>query len=301
MIRARSRSFVSRKSRVLAILLLLLLAGCGKSKKPVIVGSMTGTEQSIVGEIVARHLEHRLQRKVQRRLGMGGELLAYQALESGEISLYPDYTGSVDAVLLKEIPSSDPTILLDRTRSEMARVARIEVLDPLGYENPTSVVVRAADADEAKIHSLSQAAGGTTRWKVGVGFDFQQPGGDMPALASYKLPLAQSVRGVEPSQLFPMLMSGDLSMIAVAATESRLTSPDFRVLEDDKRVFTLKQACLLVRQDSLAGDPQIRAALNQLAGKFTLDSVRKMDAEVDLKHRAPADVAAEFLAAAGLQ
>ena len=283
------------------MLSLLLLAGCGKSRKPIVVGSMTGSEQSILGEIVARHLEHRLQRKVQRRLAMGGELLAYQALVSGEISLYPDYTGSVDAIILKETPSADPAILLDRTRGELARIAHVEVLDPLGYANPASVVVRAQDADQAKVHTLSQAAAGATRWKLGVSFEFQQPGSDMPALASYKLPLAQSVRGVEAAQLFPLLMGGELTMIEVPATEGRLTSPDFRVLEDDKHAFSLKQACLLARQDSLADDPQIRTALNQLSGKFTLEAVRKMDAEVDLNHRAPADVAADFLANAGLQ
>ena len=299
--RAQSRPFISRKFCALVILSLLLLSACGKSKKPIIVGSMNGTEQTILGEIVARHLESRLQRKVQRRLAMGGELLAYQSLEGGEISLYPDYTGSVDAILLKETPSSDPTILLERTRSEMARIARIEVLDPLGYSNATTVVVRSADADQAKVRTLSQAAAGATRWKLGVSFEFQQSGSDMPALASYKIPLAQSVRGVEGSQLFPMLTNGDLTMIATTATEARLTSPDFRSLEDDRHLFPPQQACLLVRQDSLADDPQIRAALNQLSGKFTLDGVRKMDAEVDLSHRSPADVAAEFLASAGLQ
>lgn len=277
------------------------MAGCGNSKKPIVVGSMNGTEQTVVGETVAQHLEHQLHRKVQRRLASGSELITYQALATGDISLYPDYTGDVDARILKETPSSDPGILLERTRSEMHRTAQVELLGPLGYDNPAVVVVRSADAEQAKVQTLSQAAEGPTRWKLGVSFEFQQPGGGMPGLSSYKIPLSQSPRGVEAARLFPMLANGDLSMITATATDGRLASPDFRILEDDRHVFSPNQACLLVRQDVLMQDPAIRTALSQLAGKFTPELIRKMNAEVDLKHRTPADVAGEFLAQAGLK
>jgi glycine betaine/choline ABC-type transport system substrate-binding protein len=276
-------------------------AGCGPSKKPIVVGSRSDTEQLVVGEIVAQHLEHALERKVVRRLGLGGELIAYQALTGGEITLYPEYTGSIETSILKEPASQDPAIVLERTRNEMSRIGQADLLDPLGYQNPPVVVVRAADAERAKIRTLSDAAAGTLQWKLGASYEFRQRIDTLPAIGSYRLRMAQGVHGMEASQLFPALQKGDLTMIAVNATDGHLMSPEFRVLDDDMHVFPLYQACLLVRHDAIVEEPRLRPALAQLAGKFTDGMVSRMDADVELNHRSPADVAAEFLAAVGLK
>jgi osmoprotectant transport system substrate-binding protein len=278
-----------------------MAAGCGPSKKPIVVGSRSDTEQLVVGEIVAQHLEHALERKVVRRLGLGGELIAYQALIGGEITVYPEYTGSIETAILKEPASQDPAIVLERTRNEISRIGHADLLDPLGYENPPVVVVRAADAETPNIRTLSDAAAGTLQWKLGASYEFRQRIDTLPAISSYKLRMAQGVHGMEASQLFPALQKGDLTMIAVNATDGHLMSPEFRILKDDKHVFPPYQACLLVRNQAIVDEPRLRPALEQLAGKFTDGMVRKMDGDVELNHRLPADVAAEFLAAVGLK
>ena len=274
---------------------------CGKSKPSIVVGSSNGTEQLVMGEIVAQHLEHGLQRKVGRRLGLGGEQIAFQALTSGEITLYPEYTGAIEIGILKETPSPDRDIILNRTRNEILRTAQLDLLDQLGYDSPPVMVVRTSDAERAKIKTLSDAAAGAEKWKLGFSYEFQQRGDAVPALNVYKLPLARGAQGMDAARLFPALQSGDLTMVATNATDGNLASPEFRVLTDDKHVFPPYQACLLVRHDAFAAEPQLRPILAQLTGKFTGDMVRKMDADVDLNHRRPADVAADFLAAVGLK
>lgn len=277
------------------------MAGCGNRRKPIVVGSRSDTEQLVVGEIVAQHLEHALERKVERRLGLGGELIAYQALAGGEITLYPDYTGSIETSILREAASQDPAIVLERTRNEMSRLAQLDVLDPLGYENPPVVVVRTADAEKDKIRTLSDAAAGSLQWKLGASYEFQQRIDTLPAISGYRLGMAQGVHGMEASQLFPALQKGDLTMIAVNTTDGHLVSPEYRILDDDKHVFPPYQACLLVRHDATVEEPRLRPALAQLAGKFNGELLRKMDADVELNHRSLAGVASEFLAAAGLK
>jgi len=266
-----------------------------------VVGSQNSTAQMVVGEIVAQHLEHRLARKIQRRLGTGSEPIVYQALQSGEISLYPTFSGSIETEILQELLSTEPNVVWTRANKEMSRTAQLELLNPLGYENPPAMTVRTADAQEAQAATLSQAAEGKTRWKIGVSYEFQQRIDGIPAISNYKLPMAQAIRGMEARQLFPALEEGNLSMIAADSTDGRLTLPDYRVLADDKHAFAPYQACLLVRQDILSAEPQLRAYLGELSGKFTTEGVRKMSAEVDLNHRQPAAVAAEFLAQAGLK
>ena len=278
------------------------LSGCGgKATKPIVIGSQNSPAQIVVGEIVAQHLEHRLARKIQRSLGSGNELIVYQSLLAGEITLYPTFTGSVATVILREQPSADPGTVWTRSQTEMSRTAQMELFNPLGYDNPPVMVVKSADAQAAHATTLSQAAEGKTRWKIGVNYDFQQRVDGMPALSTYKLPMAQAIRGFEARQLFPALDKGDLSMIATDSTDGHLTSPDYTVLADDKHAFPPYQACLLVRQEALSAEPRLHAALAELSGKFTTEGVRKMSAEVELRHRQPADVAAEFLAQAGLK
>jgi osmoprotectant transport system substrate-binding protein len=303
-----SKSLVTRSFRPRVVILsavlanvILLAAGCGNAPKPIVIGSKSGTDQLIVGEIVAQHLEHRLHRKVKRRPDMGGTLVAYEALVSGDISLYPEYTGAIENVILREQPSSDPSVVLARVRGEMLRTAQIEVIDPLGYNDSPIVVVRSSDAAKARVHTLSEAAAGTFHWNLATSYDFQQRSDGLAALSMYKLPLEQGVRGMEAAQLFPALEKGEVTMITSDSTNGHLTSSAFTILTDDRHVFPPYQACLMVRADVLANEPELRSALAELAGKFSTDTVRKLDAEVILGHRKPADIAAEFLAQAGLK
>ena len=93
----------------------VLLASCS-SKKPIVVGSKNETEQMLLGEIVAQHLEHRLGRTVQRRLGLGDTAILYQSIISGEVGIYPEYTGLIESEILKEQANPDPQIVLARVR-----------------------------------------------------------------------------------------------------------------------------------------------------------------------------------------
>lgn len=288
---------------VAAAVSVLGLLGCarGKSVPPIVVGSQSGTAQTVVGEIVAQHLEHRLARKIERRPGLGNEQISYQALQAGEISLFPAFTGSLVSVILQEQPSADPGVVWERSHTELSRTAQLELLNPLGYENPPAMAVRAADAREAKATTLSQAAEAKTRWKIAVSYEFQQRIDGIPAISSYRLPMAQSIRAMEADKLFPALDHGDVSMIAADSTDGRLTSPAYTILADDKHAFPPYQACLLVRMQALSAEPRLRAALTELSGKFTTEGVREMSAEVALRHRQASEVAAEFLKQAGLK
>ena len=80
----------------------LLCAGCSASHAGGVlrVGSKNFTEQVVLGEIIAQHLEHRLHQKVERKLNLGGTLLAQQALLNREIDIYPEYSGTALAMVL---------------------------------------------------------------------------------------------------------------------------------------------------------------------------------------------------------
>jgi osmoprotectant transport system substrate-binding protein len=285
----------------LSIAVALLFSACGKKPKPIVVGSKNFTEQVVLGEIIAQHLEHRLGRPVTRRLNMGGTLLSYQALLLGEISLYPEYTGTIDAEILKEPPSNNPDEAYQFARQELARRAQIDVLKPLGIDNVFAMVVRGADARKLNIATLSDAAQAKTAWKLGAGYEFQQRIDGMPALNQYHLPIDTAPVAMDLGLMYKALEEGKVTMVAANATDGPLAAHDWTVLKDDKHVFASYQACIMVRQDAQADEPRLRPALDELSGKFTNEVMRKLNAAVDVDHRQPAAVAAQFLQEAGLK
>lgn len=285
----------------LILALLALSGGCGPKKPKVIVGSKNFTEQVVLGEIVAQHLERRLGRPIERKLNLTGTLITYQALQAGEIAMYPEYTGTIQAEILKETPGTEASIMWERVRNEMHRVAQTEVFEPLGIDNRFVMVVRSSDAAQHKVSTLSEAAQVKDGWKLGVGYEFQSRSDGMPLLNKYHLPMSAAPRSMDLGLLFKALSEAKVTMIAANATDGPLASPDYTVLADDQKLFPPYQACLMVRDDVLAAEPALRAALKELSGKFTNEIMRKLNAQVDVDHRQQRDVAAEFLASVGLK
>jgi glycine betaine/choline ABC-type transport system substrate-binding protein len=277
-----------------ALLCTLFLASCN-SKKPIVVGSKNETEGMLLGEIVAQHLEHRLGRPVERRSGLGNTAVLYQAILSGDVGVYPEYTGLIESEILKEPADANPEIVLARVRGQMD-MRQIEVLDPLGFNNRSAMVVHAQGAEQ--IASLSDAAQNGKRWRMGLPYEFQSRSDGLQALSAYHLMASQRI--LDPQQLFVSLANGDVDMIATRATDGHLTS-DWKVLADDQKVFPPYEACLLVRKDAIAAEPALRPALAELSGKINVDTMQKLNAEVDVLNRPVAAVAAGFLERAGLK
>ena len=262
---------------------------------------MNSPEQLLLAEIVAQHLEHRLGRTVDRHPNLGQTVNAYQALQSGEVNLYAEYSGSIVTEILKEQPSPDPSLIFQRARGEMKRTAQLELLDPLGIDNPFVVVIRADDPRASKVSTLSEAATVKDGWALGVTPEFQQLSDGMPTLTQYKLPMKAAPRSMDGGGLYKALEQGTVTMIVVRATDGMLTQATWKTLRDDRDLFVPKQPALLVQDSLLVALPAVRTALQELSGKFTTEKMRKLNAQVDVGHLQPKDVAASFLMESGLR
>jgi osmoprotectant transport system substrate-binding protein len=275
----------------------LLLSGCAKPT-PIVVGSKDTIENNILAEIVAQHIERNLGRPVERQLNLGDIKIVHQALISGAIGLYPEYSGLIVAEILKESPSPEATVVYERARLEMKRLSGFEYLPPLGFDNRTALVI--ASAGNEKINTVDDAVNGDTKWKLGVTYDFQNRNSGLPLLKQYPLPMGAPLRAMNPTDLFKQMEEGTVNMVTATTSDGHLTSPKWKALIDDRNVFPSGQPGVLVRDDLLTAEPNLRTALNALSGKITLDQMRQMNADVEIKEKPIADVAADFLRSAGL-
>jgi glycine betaine/choline ABC-type transport system substrate-binding protein len=276
------------------------IVGCTK-ERPITVGSKNFTEQVILGEIVAQHLEHRLGRHVDRQLNLGGTLLVHQALVNGDIDLYPEYTGTALATVLKLPPAHDPASAMALVRTEYQARFGVEWTDPLGFNNTFAMVIRGEDALKNKIATLSDAARYNPGWILGVGYEFQQRSDGLDGLLkTYNIPIQGSPKTMDLGLLYKALDQRQVSMVAGNATDGQLSVLNVQVLQDDKRYFPPYDCALAVRRESLDTNPLLRQALAELAGLFTDRTMRKLNHQVDGAHRPVREVAEEFLREAKL-
>jgi osmoprotectant transport system substrate-binding protein len=261
------------------------------------VGSKNFTEQLVLGEILAQQIERRLGQKVERKLNLGGTLLAHQAVVAGEIDVYPEYTGTALTAVLKLPPLSDPARVLSQVRAEYRKRWQIEWLAPLGFNNSFAIVIHGDEARRGHLHALSEAARRKTDWVMGAGYEFlERPDGFRGLVKTYGLEIKGQVKTMDLGLLYRALEQRQVDMIAAAATDGMLSVLDVTVLQDDRHYFPPYEAAPVVRADSLARHAGLGEALNELGGKLTNETMQKLNYEVDGKHRSLAEVAREFLA-----
>lgn len=279
-----------------ALLLLIALVAAGCSSKPrVIVGSKNFTEQVILGEIVAQHIERRLGIEVDRKLNLGGTLLAHEAVKGGSIDLYPEYTGTALTAVLKKPFIKDAAAALHAVR-EGYRPWRLEWLPPLGFNNSFAMTVLADTARRQGLRTLSDAARRPAPWRLGVGYEFtERPDGLTGLVQTYGLRISGQPVAMDLGLLYPALRSNKVEMAAASATDGMLARPEFVILEDDRHYFPPYECAIVVRQDALERIQRLRPVLQELSGRIPDAVMRRMNEAVDVEHRPAAEVAREFL------
>jgi osmoprotectant transport system permease protein len=284
-----------------AVVLAGLIAGGSprRAGRAVVVGSKNFTEQVVLGEIVGALLEDR-SLAVDRRLNLGGTSLCHEALRSGQLDVYVEYTGTALTDVLKQPVSSDPADVLRRVRDGYGRW-QLTVGAPLGFNNTFALVMR-RDASAAKgIHRISDLAAHASTLRVGLFGEFLEREDGMPGLLRrYGFRFAVPPREMDLGLLYQALAQGQVDLVVGSATDGLIGALGLVVLEDDRHYFPPYDAVPIVRTPSLAAHPGLGPALDALAGRLDEATMRRLNYAVDGEHRDPAAVAREFLRSVGL-
>jgi osmoprotectant transport system substrate-binding protein len=273
----------------------LFLAGCSPGHRGIVVGSKNFTEQAVLGEILAQEIERKTGLPVERRFYLAGSYICHQALLADRIDLYPEYTGTALTAILKEKPSDSSSEVYERVKQEYRQRFAVEVSEPLGFNNSFALVVRGDDARSLHLKTISDLARQAPQWHMGVGYEFlERPDGFAGLARTYGLHFAGQ-RVMDLGLLYRALDEKQVDVIVGSSTDGLIQARGLVVLEDDKHYFPPYDAVPVVRQQTLARYPALRAALSELGTKISEEDMRRLNYAVDGEHRDLKQLVAEFL------
>ena len=279
-----------------------VLSSCHHApERKITIGSKFFTEQVILAELLAQHIEARTGIPVERKTNLGGTLLVHKALLAGELDLYVEYTGTALTSVLNERPSGDSSAVHARVRSLYAERFHLEVIEPLGFENTFAMVIRGDDAQRFHLRSMSDLVPVAPQWRVGVGYEFlERPDGFRGWSERYGLHFAEKPRVMDLGLIYRALVDHQVDIVAGNSTDGLIDSLGLVALQDDKHYFPPYDAVPIIRQSTLARFPQLRGALAELAGKISASDIRRLNYAVDGQLQDPAEVVRQFRVSHGL-
>lgn len=257
----------------------------------IVVGSKDFTESIILAEILAQMLEKRGV-EVVRQFELGGNL-AHDGLLSGQIDVYPEYTGTAYTAILKHPPITDPREVYDRTKAEYAEKFGLIVGPPLGFANDFAILVRSETARKHALKTISDAVPVSRDWQAGFGQDFMSRADGYPGFSkAYGFNFAKQPREMDLSLTYRALQSGELDIIAGNSTDGLISVLELFQLEDDRHYFPPYEAVFILRRDK---DPVLADLLGKLNSALSTEAMRRLNYEVDGNKRTPKEAAAGWL------
>ncbi len=296
---------IVRASVILYFLCLIhvvwFVSGCKKAEQSKItIGSKFFTEQVVLAELLAQHIEAKTGIPVIRKTNLGGTLLVHKALLSGDLDLYVEYTGTALTTVLNEKPQGTSADY-NRVKKLYAEKFHLEVMEPLGFENTFAMVIRGDDAKNLRLRTLSDLASVAPKWRTAVGYEFlERPDGFSGLCARYHLHFAGSPKVMDLGLIYRALVDHQVDVVAGNSTDGLIDALGLVALEDDLHYFPPYDAVPVVRESTLERFPQLRAALDDLAGKLSASDIRKLNYAVDAQHQDAAAVVRAFRAENGL-
>jgi osmoprotectant transport system substrate-binding protein len=284
-------------TQLISFFLLIALTACGPSRENrIVVGSKNFTEQLILGELIAQQIESKTHLPVERRFYLAGTYICHQAILGGRIDIYPEYTGTALTAVLKEKPSADRERVYAEVKRNYGKRFNLEVGQPFGFNDTFAIEIRGEDARKLGLQTITQAAPYAPNWRAGFGYEFmERPDGYKGLAATYNLHFVDNPRIMDLGLLTRALKENQVDLIAGNTTDGLIPALDLFVLEDDKHYFPPYEAVPMIRQEVLARHPEIKQALDDLAGKISDQEMRQLNYAVDGQHRDVKEVVREFL------
>ena len=281
---------------ILAVLILIIFGFLKQATGDIIIGSKNFTEQVILGEVVAQQIENNTELKVNRRFNLGGTFICHEAVKTGEIDGYVEYTGTSFAAILKEKPISNPQLVYQKVKNIYNNQFQLEVMPSLGFENTYTILIRGEDAKKYNLKKISEVAQYTPKWQAGFSHEFLARDDGYPGLSkTYNLKFSGQPKPMELGLMYRALAAKNVDLVAGGPTDGLISVLNLFMLEDDKNYFPPYEAVPIFNQATLKQYPQLKPIIEELSGQISFQEMRELNYLVDYKKKSVKKVVKDFL------
>lgn len=265
-----------------------------KSQRHLVIGAKSFTEQYVLSEILAQRMREVGGHVVEIRQSLGSTV-AFDALRTGQIDAYVDYSGTLWTTILKRkgAPPQRPELVTEVGRFLHEQYG-IHLVATLGFENAYALAMRRDHAEKLGVTSISQLAPYAAQLSIGADYEFLERPEWKLIMEKYELQFATQ-RSMDPSLMYEAVKQGSVDVISAFTTDGRVLQLDLVLLTDDRGAIPPYDAIVLAGPRFVQEAPKSAAALESLEGHIDDETMRKMNLMVDEQHQSPADVARAFL------
>ncbi|URZ15049.1 glycine betaine ABC transporter substrate-binding protein [Clostridium felsineum] len=299
--KSRSKKVNKKRNRIIAAILTIIIVVSGSvmfyksmNKKVIVVGSKNFNEQLIVGNMIASLIEHNTNYKVERKLNLGGTSVAFNALKSGDIDMYVEYTGTGLVDIMKKSSEANEQKVFNEVKSFFHDKYNIAWLDPIGFNNTYVLAMNRDLAAKYNINTVSDLAKVSNNFVLGSTMEFlNRTDGFIGLNKSYGLNF-KSTKGLDGGLRYSSLNKNETQVTDAFSTDGLLKKFNLKTLKDDKNFFPPYYAVPIVSEDTLKKFPELKSVLSKLKNQITDDEMRELNYKVD-NGQDPKNVADEFL------
>jgi len=282
------------------ILLIGILPGCAKPQQDtIVVGSKDFPEQAILGNMLVLLLEAHTDMTVIHKDNMATHVI-FAAIGTGAVDVYVEYTGTIYGSFLNLSDTKDAQEVYDISAEMIAERYDLRLLGMLGMNNTFGLAVRQDTARQYGLRTYSDLSPVASEFVFcGSAETFSRNDGLPNLKRLYNINFMEE-RVLHNEQRYEALISGDVQVAEVFATDGLLYEHDLVVLEDDRNYYPPYHAVIVVRNEILEKHPELIAVLNLLEGRLPDEVMRSLNNRVDAGGESPRSVAESFLRENGL-
>lgn len=282
------------------IMVISSLGNLSNNKKVIKFAGKDFTEQHILVHMFSDLIEDRTDITVERKVNLGGTQVCFTALESGDIDMYIDYSGTAYGDTLNYPPISDMEEVYKTVKSDFKDQYNIEVLKQIGFNNTYVLAVTKETAQKYKLQTISDLAMVGANLTAGTTFEFLNREDGLPGITKlYNFEFKDQV-GLDSSPRYLALMNKETDVVDAFSTDGLLKKFDLVTLQDDKNFFPPYYAIPLVRAEVLEKYPEVTPLIEELGNLLTNEIMVELNYKVDELQLEPKVVAREFLIDKGL-
>lgn len=267
-----------------------------QQKDEITIAGKLGAEPDILINMYKELIEDESDLTVTLKPNMGKTSFLFNALKSGDIDIYPEFTGTVLETFLNE-PSEthDAEKVYQQAKDGVSKKYQMSYLKPMAYNNTYAVAVSESLAKEYQLKTISDLVPIASSAKAGFTLEFADRGDGYKGLQKLYQLNFPNLQTMEPKLRYTSIKSGAINVLDAYSTDSELAQYNLTVLKDDKQLFPPYQGAPLLLNKTVKEYPELAPILNKLAGKITDDEMRKMNYDVNVKNKSPKEVAHQFL------